>query len=428
MLLCASALARPASGQPGERDPERSPPRERRPLELTLQQAVVRALSDSPAIAAAEARLGEARGRVTEAGVYPYNPVLRGQLGQRRGPGRTSVDVYTLLFQRLEIAGQRGDRLDSARADLDAEQARLLRTRRLRAAKVHIAFIAALEARDLLAVANKDRQLTGRLYDLAKRRLSRGAGTQLDVNVAAAELGRSEARHQAAEARYRTKRAALAEVIGLDPTTAPLPRGDLHAQLDALPPLAGMLDSARRHRADLQELRHAERASRAREELARSEAWPDVEVRAFVRHMAQDTVMGGGLLVPLPLFNRNQGRIETSHAAARRVQAHRASGRLSVEREVVAAHARYEAGARTAARLRKLVLGTLGQNIELLQRSFEAGKATWPEVVVIRRSLIDAERELTGAEANARRSWVELQLAAGRIPLPRRAGRQEEGR
>src|SRR5690606_10516964 len=130
-------------------------------------------------------------------------------------------------------------------------------------------------------VSRRDMELAERLHDLAQRRLERGAGTQLDVNVAAAELGRAEARYQAAEAAYQAERAALAEAMGLEATFLPLPQGELHVSLDALPSLERLVESARTHRADLQALRDLEAASRARHELARAEAWPDLTVRAF---------------------------------------------------------------------------------------------------------------------------------------------------
>jgi cobalt-zinc-cadmium efflux system outer membrane protein len=397
--------------------------------ELTLAQAVAHTFARSPEIRAAEARLGEARGRLTGAESYPYNPILEGGAASRQGGDQSSVDLEVSLGQELEIAGQRGDRIDTAEAELAAERATLLRARRLVAARVHLAFVAALEAHELLEVSRRDVELTRRLYELAQRRLGRGAGTQLDVNVAGAELGRAEARYQAAEATYRGERARLAEVMGLDPTFLPLPRGELRASLPGIPSLEQVVESARGRRADLQALRDLESASRARHELARSEAWPNLTLRAFAsREEETDTIIGGGLSVPLPLFDRNQGRIEETRAGIDRAAAEREVGELAVDREVVAAHARYRAGLRTSARLRELVLGTLEQNIELLQRSFEAGKATWPEVVVIRRTLVDAERELTAAEAQARRAWIELQVAAGRMPVPEPIHRPEENR
>jgi cobalt-zinc-cadmium efflux system outer membrane protein len=425
LLILVGGSAGPALGQatsPGK--PAADPPQP--PDELTLEQAVEHAFAESPEIQAAEARLGEAQGRLIGAGTYRFNPVLGGEAGSRRGPDRTSTDYGVAVGQEIEIAGQRGKRIATAQAELSAERASLWRARRLLAARVHLSFVAALEARELLEIARSDMELAGRLYELAERRLERGAGTQLDVNVAAAERGRTEARFESATARYRETRAALSEVVGLDPGTLPLPRGELHVRLEALPPLPEVAAAALANRADLEALRDLEEASRAHHDLARSEAWPNLTLGAFVRREeGTDTIVGGGLAIPIPLFNRNQGRIAEARAGIDRARAKREAGELFVGRQVVAAHARLEAGLRTVERLRRLVLGTLEQSLELLEKSFEAGKATWPEVVVIRRSLVEAQSDLTAAEAAARLAWTELQLAAGRMPVPAWATRPE---
>jgi cobalt-zinc-cadmium efflux system outer membrane protein len=397
--------------------------------ELTLEEAVTNAFARSPEIRAAEARLGEAQGRVAVAHTYPHNPVLGGEVGWRRGPDRTSTDYGFFVDQEIEIAGQRGKRIAAAEAERAAERASVRRAQRLLAARVHLAFVTALGAQELLEVARGDGELAGRLYDLARRRLARGAGTQLDVNVAAAELGRTEARLASTETRDREARAALAEVIGLDPASLPLPRGDLHVPLEALPSLSEATAAALENRADLQALRDLEEASRVRLDLARSEGWPNLTLGAFVRREEGiDTIVGAGFSIPVPLFNRNQGRVAEREAGIDRSRAERETAELAVSRQVVAAHSRFETGRRTAERLRQLVLGTLEQSLELLEKSFAAGKASWPEVVVIRRSLVEAQSDLTVAEAAARQAWIELQLAAGRMPVPAWAALPEEER
>jgi len=414
-LLSASAPA-PLFGLPATASPA-----------LTLQQSVERALEENPDLQAAEARLREAQGRLSAAQTYPLNPVLEGGAASRDGAGESTTDFEIALGQEIELAGQRGRRIESSRAELAAERKRLQRAKQVLVAQVHLAFIAALEARELLEVTRTDAELAERLYELAQRRLDRGAGTQLDVNVAAAELGRAEGRFHAAEADYQRARADLAQAIGMDPSALPIPQGRLAADLRPAPPLEEVLESARAHRADLQALESAETARRAQHGAARSEAWPNLTLRAFGgREEGTDRIIGGGLSIPLPVFNRNQGRIEEALAGVHRAQAERRAGQIAVDSEVVAAHARYQAGMHTAERLRRLVFGTLEQTLDLLQRSFTAGKATWPEVIVIRRTLVDAQRELTSAEAEARRAWTDLQLAMGSLPLPDDSAAEEQ--
>ena len=101
-----------------------------------------------------------------------------------------------------------------------------------------------------------------------------------------------------------------------------------------------------------------------------------------------------------------------------RTRAERESAELAAAQETAATYAQYQAASATAKRLQESVLGSLQQNLDLLQKAYEAGKTTWPEVLIIRRSLIDARRELVSAQAEARRAWIQLQLAAGQMPVP----------
>jgi cobalt-zinc-cadmium efflux system outer membrane protein len=418
LMILLAGSARLALGQ------QPAPPPQLRPLppasqEVTLERAVERAFAAHPELRAAEARLREAGGQRLDAETFPHNPVFEVEAASRDGADQNSTDFELSLGQEIEIAGQRGNRIDITRAELSAQRAGLMHAKRILAGRVHLAFVTALEAREILEVARRDMQLAEGLYDLAQRRLDRGAGTQLDVNVAAAERGRAEGRFQTADADYTVARAELAEAMGLDVTFSPLPQGNLEAKLHALPPVEELVESARETRADLQQLRQLETASRVRHALARSEAWPNLTVRVFGgQEEGTDRIIGGGLSIPIPFFHRNQGRAEETLASIDRAHAERLAAEISVGRQVVAAHARFQAGLHTAQKLRRLVLGTLEENLGLLQRSFEAGKATWPEVIVIRRTLVDAQRELTVAQAETLRAWTELQLAAGRMPLP----------
>ena len=386
---------------------------------ITLNEAVTQAFTLNPVVRVAEARLQEAEGRLTGAEVYPNNPVLQAGAAARTGNNQTSVDWEVRLQQQIQIAGQRGKRVAAAERELEAERSRLLRAKRLLAANVHLAFVAALRFQQLRHVARTDMELAERLHTVAQRRMERGAATQLDVNVAAAEFGRAEARLQTADARCRVACARLAETIGLDPTVHLDPQGTLHVTLDRPASLETLTQQAQIRRADLKALRDMVAASEARVTWARAVAWPDITVGVSVGHEERtDTLFGGTLSIPIPLFNRNQGQVAQAGAAVKRAQAEQRQRELSAAQEVTSALARYEAALRAANRLRQLVLGTLGQNLELLQRSFDAGKATWPEVVVIRRSLVDAQRQLANAEAQARTAWITLQIASGNMPLP----------
>jgi cobalt-zinc-cadmium efflux system outer membrane protein len=392
---------------------------EKAPPALTLEQAVETAFRASPRLRAERARVSEVQGRLVGAEVYPFNPELEVLGAARVGQGDTTGDFEVGVSQEIELAGQRGKRVATARAELDAARSDRLRFERLLSAEVHLVFLDALAAREMLAVARAEAELATQLLDLARRRLEAGAGTQLDVNVASAELGRAEQAVGVLAGEYAAARAALAEVLGLPAATLPLPEGSLEPGGGALPPIDELLASAESNRADLRALQDIERAARARIELARAEAWPNLRVGVFAGREANvDTLVGAGISIPLPVFQRNQGAIAEAEATTIRVAAERDAVRLSAVREVVTAYERHKAGTASLSSLQQRVLGTTEENLELLRKAFEAGKTGWTDVLVMRRALFDARRALVETSVLVRRARVRIDIAAGRMPLP----------
>ena len=410
----ATSAAQPAAG-PEHVHQELSLPEGR---SLTLGEALSLALDGHPELQAARAVLDEARGRLVGARTFPYNPELGATVGSRRGGGDSSLDYGVELAQPLEIAGQRSKRIDVGRAEVNAERANLDRATRVLAATVHLAFVDAAAARQQVAIAEANLELAQNLLELSRRRMDRGGATQLEVNLAAAEAGRAEARLQAAMSEYLAARARLAEAVGLPPSSLPVPTGEMDPLREA-PPLPALVKQARAARADLLALGHLEKRARANRELQEAIVWPNVTLRAFAeREEGTDTIIGGGIAIPLPLWQRNQGGVAESQAMIARTSAERARAELAVEAELTQAYTTYVTAAQTAERLRTHVLGTFEDNLQLLQRSFDAGKTSWQELLVLQRIFVDVRQELVEAEAEARRAWVRLQLAAGKTPVP----------
>ena len=69
----------------------------------------------------------------------------------------------------------------------------------------------------------------------------------------------------------------------------------------------------------------------------------------------------------------------------------------------------------SAEHLREQVLGTLDESVELLQRSFTAGRIGATEVVTLRREFVASRRETVEALAEAWLARIELDLAVGRL-------------
>lgn len=392
---------------------------ETQPQQLSLEQAIREAFARSPTLAAQSALLQEAEARLVTAETYPHDPTLSVEGANREDGGDSSTDWAVKVTQPIEIGGQRRRRVAEASAELDSATARFRREERLLAARVSAIFVEALRARELLEVEQANMELVQSLADVARKRFEAGSVPQMEVNLAQVQVGRAQRGLQLARAACEVARAALAEVVGLDPAQSPEPEGELE-----LPPRTPMstsrlVDGALQHRADLEAFRSTIESARARIELARREVVPDLAIEAFYeREEGTDRLLGGGIGVRIPLFSRNRGAIAEARATERRAIADTEAAELQVQREVVEARARYEAACNASATLQEHVLGTLEENLLLLQLSFEAGKTGWTEVLVFRREFIDIQRDYIESLAEARLAGIELDLAAGRSPSP----------
>jgi cobalt-zinc-cadmium efflux system outer membrane protein len=387
------------------------------PETLTLESALTLAAERSPVLRARRQEVEEARGRLATARAFPFNPELELTVADRSSPGASTTDRGLGVSQELELAGQRRLRGAAAGRELAAVEAQLLRERRLLAARVAWTFAEALRARDLLAIEELDTELTRSFLELTETRLGAGAATQLDVNLARAAAGRALLARELAAAADLTARAQLAEEVGLEPSPLPEIRGGFPDAAGEPPPLAELLAAAAARRADLAALRQLSQARRERVELARKKKLPNLRLGAFVeREEGTDDILGAAFSLTLPVLNRHRGAVLEAEAASRRAEHEIEALRRSVAAQVVAAHADLTAAATAAEQLRTRVMGSLEESLDLLRRSFQAGKIGSTELLLFRRELVESRREHVETLARLRSARITLDLAAGRLP------------
>lgn len=386
---------------------------------LTLTEVLELAFAQSPALRARRAELEETRSELLTATTYPFNPELEIEAADRSGPDGSATDRGLAIAQELELAGQRRQRVAAASAEVAAAEAEFLRQQRLLAARAEAAFAEAVRYRELLGVAEADAALARDFLNYSKRRLDAGAASQIEVNLARATSGRAERSVRLVEAAYAEARNVLADVTGLDLAAPPEPVGGLPAPHGELSPLSELLELAVENRADLESFRRERQAAQARVRLALAERFPNLTVGGFYeREEGTDRIFGAGLAISVPLFDRNQGGIARTQATLERVSHENAALRLAVQQEVATAYANLRAARAAAEFLRAEVAGTLEENVDLLQRSFAAGKIGATEVVIFRREFVESQREFLEAVADAWLARVTLDLATGRLSPP----------
>ncbi|MCA9631188.1 MAG: TolC family protein [Myxococcales bacterium] len=386
------------------------------PPPLTLEAALSTARQNSPLVAAARLRIGEARGDLTGASILLVdNPELAATAGPRL-PGtagsETTADVAVGIEQRFETGGQRRHRIDRAQAEIEAASASAEDIQRVIDLAVARTFYGALVAERRLALLEENEGLARQLHEIARRRLDAGEGKPLEVSTARIRLAEAQRKTSATRAERQAATVRLAELLGLAPSTQLALGGELPGD-EAAPTADVLVTRAMGLRPDFVSAAHETDAARAAADLAEAEAWPDIGVGVFYGREENNDIVTAGLRVPIPLFDRNQGSRARDRAAWQRRAAERDALRLSVESEVRRALIAYE-HARSALQIYDAeVLRAQQESLGLLQRAFEAGDVGIPDVIVVQREVIEGREGYLDARLDLAHARAALLAAAG---------------
>lgn len=384
---------------------------------LTLDAAVRRALEKNVEVAVAAADVEEQKGRLRAArALLPGNPEI--ELSQARrtdSAGGDTSDRSAGVSQELELGLQRGSRKAAARAGLARAEA-LLEDRKLRVvAETRSAFLLALAAREKVRFSEQVEALGKSLYDAAKRREDAGSGTALETNLAKVEWGDSKRARIAAQRELAGRVADVGRLLSLPPAEMGVLDGELRPPAPRDLDLGVLRKRARERSAFVRAGARAKDAARAEMTLSRKEIVPNVTVRGWWDSEADgaEEIVGLGISVPIPLFQRNQADIGAARAQARRAEAEAGFAQAWLEQEIDVAWQRSQATREELEVFDADILEQVEENLRLLQSSFGAGKSNLLEVIVVRRRLVDTRRDYLDALAAAGSADAEIQRLLG---------------
>ena len=361
---------------------------------LTLQAAVETARQNNQLIESARMEIREAEGDLTAASlrlvdnlevVANAGPRLPGETG-----GRTQLQLEVGVEQVFQTGGRRGHRIRRAEADIAAAAARADDVERVVALAVASVFYQTLAAQQRLELLEENERLAEELHQVAGRRLDAGEGTPLEVNTARVRFAEVQRRTMTAGATREAGVIRLAELLGRSPSATFELRGDLPAD-EPTPGGEVLVSRALASRPDLTAIGRQVESSSAAIDLSRALVKPPVAVGVFYERDDGDNIIVGGVRLPLPFSNKNQGGRERALATRERLVAEREVLRLAIESEVRQRLVTYDESRRAFQLYDSEVLRAQEESAGLLQLAFEAGEVGIPDVVVVQRALLESQ-------------------------------------
>ncbi|MBK8481690.1 MAG: TolC family protein [Proteobacteria bacterium] len=355
-------------------------------VEITYASALALARAQAPALAAAWARVREAERQVEAASVWRFNPQLSGSAGPRLRAAATSVEGSASAQQWLELGGQRGDRVEAARAGAAATAARREDAQRLLLRDVSLGFIAALYWERRSRLAEENLRLAEAVARVATRRHEVGDLGGLEQAVATLAAVRARSETERARASQTQAEGRLKALLGLQPATVLVCRGDLR-QLGLPAPSAAGLDD----RPDLRALRAGIQQARAEAELGLASRVPNLAVGASYARDDADDLVQGTLTLALPVFDHGQGRTLVANARGARLRAELAATRSTAAIDAATAQATARRLSSAAQRFEAEGLATLARSERIASASYDAGAVALGELLALRRELMQAK-------------------------------------
>lgn len=382
---------------------------------ITLPAALERAALLNPDVRIAQAAAAAARSIARAARTWVFNPEVSAGLGRLTTSDTTQGIRDIGLSQRFEIGGKRSARIDAAQQRREAADARLLRRREEVSARVTRAFLLGQIARLRVTTALEAEQVALQLRAAADDRLRLGAGTQLEVNVAAAAASRERWARLRAERDYASAVVLLAAEIGLPAGERPEPVGDTVVVSRETRGEAELIALALVRRNDLRASAFEREAAAASLRLARRLAVPDPALSAATGR-DDNRFLTFGLSLPLPLFNRGQMERADATGFFDRARIEEEAQRLLVQREVQDAFQAYTRALEAHSGFDRDVVERMSENLRLAEESFRAGKIGLLVFSMVRRDLVDARLAYFDALTELVEQRLALGLAIGEVP------------
>ncbi|PYK13370.1 MAG: hypothetical protein DME65_02160, partial [Verrucomicrobia bacterium] len=208
-------------------------------------------------------------------------------------------------------------------------------------------------------------------------------------------------------------------------STAALPNLDL--KLEPLPSVATLLFNARERNYDVRTHVVELEQQGYKVKLALNERWPAVRVGPFAHNERADTneyQFGVSVSLPLPLWNKNAGRIQTEKARASKAEASLVTLIREVERKVADAEFLYRSRRKEAQQLQASILPQMRQTAEAADRNYREGAVSISTYTELQKQYLDSIDALSAARAAAIDARQQLeQLTAMRLDSEKRNDR-----
>ncbi len=388
-------------------------------VRLSLEEAIGLFLQQNLDLLIAKYGIESSQGEQLTARLFP-NPMA--SLGVVSSPvqGRTlgnSGQISPQIQQLFELAGKRGYRIESAEFGLHSAEAGFEdAVRQLRFA-VKDAYYRTQLARRRLVLAEENRDRFSRILEVNTIRFKKGYIAEVDLIRIRLQLIDFQTQVIQAIQESESARSDLRQLLRLSPVIPVELTTELEYQrVD--PDIVKLRTLASDHRPDVRAKRSTLSQREAELRLAKAYRIPDVTVGAGYAVQGShgpdnSNQMAFSLGVPLPLFNRNQGKIVQAEASMQAAGADLNKTLNQVENQVEVAYRNLLESRRLVEAFLGGVLDDARSTFTIAERAYDRGGVTLIDLLDAARTSRMIQQNYIEALFNYQRNVIQLESAVG---------------
>lgn len=373
----------------------------------------------SPVLLVARSTRSRAEAERTAARIrLPTNPEISVAIGPRIARTGVGLSAQVGLSQELEIAGERGLRIDAADRRIDLSDAEIERVRWMVHCDVHASFHRVLLARERAALAAKTLDFQAGVLSTVERRVEVGEAGALELRLAQAEVAQARQNQVAVEQAHYAARIELAQLSGWPVEDPPEPIGQLEDPEDP-PTTEDLLAMALDQFPDLRIHQASIREAQAREKLARREVSPNPTIGVQYEREGNPAgdvtydVVRGSVSIPIPSFQVNQGARARAQADVTVAESELRASYTLLDGRVAGARAAVVAAAERVRSYGQEILPHFEEDLALLNRSFELGEIDLLALSMGRERFLAIQNEALDAQLEYFVALAELERTVG---------------
>lgn len=352
------------------------------------------AIQNNPAIQAAIASIRSAEGNAVQAGLLP-NPEATIEV-ENFGGNKNLRDFKGAEFtvgvqQTIEVGGKRSHRTNVASNNVSRVRQEAITQILSILSNVQFTTVRYAIAKERLKFVQKRRDLANQTHNLVKRRVDAARDSEIDHAKVDIEKKVAEIEYSKAKKELRIAGIELSRLLGVEFKELANSENVLE-KLPLLPEQTEVLEVVN-HASQSEILEFNKLRAEAAFDLAKSNTIPDPTVGFGVRRFNDEnnTAFLASISIPIPLFDRNQGKVRQAGAELAKARAERGAGLLSIREMALKTWEEFSSALQEVKAYQKSIIPSAEKAYLQASKGFSSGRFSFLGLLGSQRTLYDVQ-------------------------------------